>query len=70
MSDKIYNALFKLDDINQFTAVVDEMSIDELREMQARLKKKVADMVFDPNAVLKLSIVETKLERIEDGEIK
>ena len=66
MNEKVYNT-FKLQDTEKFAAVVEEMSEGELVELQEILKKKVSDMVFDPSAVLKLSIVETKLERITDG---
>ena len=68
MSEKVYNT-FKLQDTEKFAAVVEEMNKDELVELQTILKKKVSDMVFDPSAVLKLSIVETKLERMSDGKI-
>lgn len=62
--------VFKIQDVAMFSSAVEEMDAEELKELQRLFQNKINHMVFDPDAVLKLSIVETKLERIEDGETK
>ncbi len=70
MSEKVYNT-FKIEDVDKFAAEVDRLSDEDLKELHDMLSDKIAHMVFNPGIVLKLSVVETRLERMStNGETK